>query len=289
MEIKISIESRKEFVRKLVDSLFEVWHNSKLYVNTNDENYIIAQCFVQAFILKTQAILKLTEGVRYYSGSETLLIDPTSMYPIFRSFYEHYIMFHSLFVQEREKDAREVLVLLWKIAGESNKVGIKNSPKKFNLNKETSSAYIEHLKKRVIGKIELLNASPRAKNILLNKVNSGFTKCNAIVLERDSQDKIIEVKVFQFCDYAQYIFENKELQDIYTVLSVDSHPTNIGIEHFGQMFNHPELLEDLLANILDSCLILIQKAINAYTEAFECKQVLELLSQEVKGILQIKC
>ena len=71
MEIKISIESRKEFVRKLADSLFEVWHNSKLYVNTNDENYIIAQCFVQAFILKTQAILKLTEGVRYYSGSET--------------------------------------------------------------------------------------------------------------------------------------------------------------------------------------------------------------------------
>ena len=63
MEIKISIESRKEFVRKLADSLFEVWHNSKLYVNTNDENYIIAQCFVQAFILKTQAILKLTEGV----------------------------------------------------------------------------------------------------------------------------------------------------------------------------------------------------------------------------------
>ena len=39
MEIKISIESRKEFVRKLADSLFEVWHNSKLYVNTNDENY----------------------------------------------------------------------------------------------------------------------------------------------------------------------------------------------------------------------------------------------------------
>lgn len=141
-----------ELLAKMADSLFEVWQEVKGTVDQDNKHYRIAQCLVQIILMKTQAVLKLTEGVKYYSGSETLLQDPTSMYVLFRSIYEHYVIFHSLFVQEKEDDAREVLELFWELAGETNKINLKNLPDDFESDREKSCDYIDRLESDILKK-----------------------------------------------------------------------------------------------------------------------------------------
>ena len=113
MEKEISIKVRQKLVERMADALFDVCYKSRICVHAKDVDYSIAQCFLQIFVMRTRSILKLAEGVKYSSASDLLLVDPISMYPIFRSFYEHYVVFHSLFIKEKDKDVRELLVLLW--------------------------------------------------------------------------------------------------------------------------------------------------------------------------------
>lgn len=171
MEKEISIEMRKNLVEKMADALFNVCYNSRFYIQAKDVDYSIAQCFLQIFVMRTRSILKLAEGVKYRSTSDLLLVDPISMYPIFRSFYEHYVVFHSLFVKERNKDARALLILLWQIFGESNKTRFKTLPKNFVRCQNVSRKQIEAMKENAVRKIETLNATKRVKNSLMIRIN----------------------------------------------------------------------------------------------------------------------
>lgn len=165
MEKEISIKVRKKLVERMADALFDVCYKSRICVHAKDVDYSIAQCFLQIFVMRTRSILKLAEGVKYSSASDLLLVDPISMYPIFRSFYEHYVVFHSLFVKEKDKDVRELLVLLWEIFGESNKIRLENLPKKFKSYQNVSCQQIEEMKAIAVRKIEALNATKRVKII----------------------------------------------------------------------------------------------------------------------------
>lgn len=306
MEKEISIEMRKNLVERMADALFNVCYNSRFYIQAKDVDYSIAQCFLQIFVMRTRSILKLAEGVKYRSTSDLLLVDPISMYPIFRSFYEHYVVFHSLFVKERNKDARALLILLWQIFGESNKTRFEKLPKNFKRCQNVSCQQIEEMKAIAVSKIEALNATKRVKNNLKNKLNPdvnntanvknnsndkikpGFKKLNHIVFERDKNGIIYEYKAEDYVSYAKYIFKDENLVDIYNVLSIESHPTDISVKQFGQMFNKKELCDELLKKVLDGCLILLKEAIASFVDVFECRKLLECLAPEVKDILAIE-
>lgn len=306
MEKEISIKVRKKLVERMADALFDVCYKSRICVQAKDVDYSIAQCFLQIFVMRTRSILKLAEGVKYSSASDLLLVDPISMYPIFRSFYEHYVVFHSLFVKEKDKDVRELLVLLWEIFGESNKIRLENLPKKFKSYQNVSCQQIEEMKAIAVSKIEALNATKRVKNNLKNKINPdvnnttsvknnskdkikpGFKKLNHIVFERDKNGIIYEYKAEDYVSYAKYIFKDEKLVDIYNVLSIESHPTDISVKQFGQMFNKKELCDELLKKVLDGCLILLKEAIASFVDVFEGKELLECLAIDIKDILAIK-
>lgn len=306
MEKEISIKVRQKLVERMADALFDVCYKSRICVHAKDVDYSIAQCFLQIFVMRTRSILKLAEGVKYSSASDLLLVDPISMYPIFRSFYEHYVVFHSLFVKEKDKDVRELLVLLWEIFGESNKIRLEKLPKKFESYQNVSCQQIEEMKAIAVSKIAALNATKRVKNNLKNKINPdvnnttnvknnskdkikpGFKKLNHIVFERDKNGIIYEYKAEDYVSYAKYIFKDEKLVDIYNVLSIESHPTDISVKQFGQMFNKKELCDELLKKVLDGCLILLKEAIASFVDVFECKELLKCLAIDIKDILAIK-
>lgn len=306
MEKEISIEMRKNLVERMADALFNVCYNSRFYIQAKDVDYSIAQCFLQIFVMRTRSILKLAEGVKYRSTSDLLLVDPISMYPIFRSFYEHYVVYHSLFVKERDKDARALLILLWQIFGESNKTRFEKLPKNFESYQNVSQQQIEAMKENAVRKIETLNATKRVKNSLMirinldvddtlnvennlnNKVKSDFKRLKYIVFKRDENKTIIEYNAEDYTSYAKYIFKDEKLFDIYNLLSIESHPTDISVKQFGQMFNNKELCYEMLKNILDGCLILLKEAIASFVDVFECKELLKCLAPEVKDILDIE-
>lgn len=287
METKDNLDAfNVEMLKKMADSLFEVLQEVKGAVDQSNKHYLIAQCFVQIILMKTKAILKLAEGIKYYSASKTILQDPTSMYVLFRSIYEHYVMFHSLFVQEKEDEAREVLELFWELAGEANKISLKNLSDNFLTERENSRDYIDRLKSDILEKIDKLHAINKVKGILHTRVNSTkFTKCKPIVLKRNSNGEIFEIKIYDWGEYAKNLFYNKQVLDLYTCLSVYSHPTYLEVTHFGQMFNNKEFLDSLLKGVISGCIIVLLFVIIDFSETFECQNALGLLPKEIVEIL----
>lgn len=275
-----------ELLAKMADSLFEVWQEVKGTVDQDNKHYRIAQCLVQIILMKTQAVLKLTEGVKYYSGSETLLQDPTSMYVLFRSIYEHYVIFHSLFVQEKEDDAREVLELFWELAGETNKINLKNLPDDFESDREKSCDYIDRLESDILKKIDKLHATNRVKENLRSRVNSIKNRYNPIVFKKNNKGEIIEFRKFDWGEYASNLFYNKLVLDLYTCLSVYSHPTYLEVTHFGQMFDNRELLNSLLRGVISGCVIVLLFVIFDFSETFESQRAIDLLPEELVEILR---
>lgn len=306
MEKEISIGDRKNLVGRMADALVTICFKSRFCVQVKDVDYSIAQCFLQIFVMRTRSILKLAEGLKYSSASDLLLVDPISMYPLFRSFYEHYVVFHSLFIKERDKDVRELLVLLWEIYGESNKTRFEKLPKNFEYYQNVSRQQIEAMKKNAVRKIETINATKRVKKCLMNRINldvnntlnvknnsndkikPDFKKLKHIVFKRDKNGTLYEYEAEDYVSYAKYIFKDEKMFDIYNLLSIESHPTDISVKQFGQMFNNKELCDELLKQVLDGCLILLKEAIASFVDVFECKELLKCLAPEVKDILAIE-
>ena len=198
------------------------------------------------------------------------------------------------------------MILLWQIFGESNKTRFKTLPKNFVRCQNVSRKQIEAMKENAVRKIETLNATKRVKNSLMirinldvddtlnvennqnNKVKSDFKRLKYIVFKRDENKTIIEYNAEDYTSYAKYIFKDEKLFDIYNLLSIESHPTDISVKQFGQMFNNKELCCEMLKNILDGCLILLKEAIASFVDVFECKELLKCLAPEVKDILAIE-
>lgn len=198
------------------------------------------------------------------------------------------------------------MILLWQIFGESNKTRFETLPKNFVRCQNVSRKQIEVMKENAVRKIETLNATKRVKNSLMirinldvddtlnvennqnNKVKSDFKRLKYIVFKRNENKTIIEYNAEDYTSYAKYIFKDEKLFDIYNLLSIESHPTDISVKQFGQMFNNKELCYEMLKNILDGCLILLKEAIASFVDVFECKELLKFLAPEVKDILAIE-
>ena len=221
----------------------------------------------QMSISKGISILNIARGIVYkndlLSASEMdnyTHIDPTATYALIRTQLEAFCTFHNIFLSEC-KDQREFLHDLWVVAGlkERQRYIDKNSPIN-NVNKgKKELERINELIIRINNNVNYLKLSEKGKNFIKDKINSRQFQ---LVFEDDGRlSKKSWREMFLNSDVSD-IFKN-----IYSNMSLYSHPSNVSVFQFGQMFEKGDNKEQILHSLK------LSKSIIAFMIADICKYI----------------
>lgn len=208
-------------VRNKHESNFELMHDGEL--------------LFQMTSLKCQAILSLIEGFELVNPFDGLQFkhttDPFSLIPIVRSQFEAYSTFNNLFVNHSEEE--QLLVYnLWVISGlKYRQLYAANLPK--TVEKQQSE-------KKQIESITLSIRESEAYKRLCDKERS---KIDSSIKDKKWQLKIENDKV-SFLSWKQ-MFEGARLHpnafnEIYPYLSLGTHPSNVSVFQFRELYKTGE-------------------------------------------------
>ena len=196
-----------------------------------------AKIIIQMMLTKVLYLKNAINGVSYLSNNgEGLpkLIDPTIIASLIRNIYETVGMFNLIYKSSNSKDEKKILYLLWVHAGlQYRQRFISGTKTKGNLDKfENEKKLIEE----VITDIE---------NITLYK-NLDEKNQNKIKTKLKEKDYLLkfnktDVEFLHWHELAKEMGADETLwNNIYTYFSLYSHPSNVSVFQFRDMFKKGE-------------------------------------------------
>jgi hypothetical protein len=215
----------------------------------------------------------VTENEIYLEGT----IDPTIISLLIRNIYEMIGMFNLIFINPNSKDERRILYLLWVHAGLSYR------------QKFSSLVTVEENKKKLQDEVKEIND---IKNEI--EQNNKFKQLDAknqgkIITKLKEKDYLIEfigndVNFLSWKDLVNTLHISKTVKEqIYTYLSLYTHPSNVSVFQFDKMFRgNNESREVIFFNIqLASCLlsVFIADYIKMHPKVLETFEKLPLKNQ----------
>ncbi|MBQ8361345.1 MAG: hypothetical protein IJX44_05270 [Bacteroidaceae bacterium] len=272
--------NKRNEIEKIVSSLEYFCNNSYLLVSKfreniaksdDDEEFAIAQCILQIAVCRIQSLLKLSSGICIVPNrKEISLLEPTSMVAILRSLYELVFIFRNIYIMTDNAYERRILLNIWQIRGYNNRQSQKAIPKKeefrseYSKKQEEDKLHIEELKKAIEQNLTTLNITNGAKSQIRKIMNSGSSAINGYKFEK-TNEVISSFSKISLTDSPEYLYENHELDIIYPLLSMYTHPSYLSVLQFGQMFNN-NYNEDLLMTILKSACLLNVRIIHDFCQ-----------------------
>jgi hypothetical protein len=198
---------------------------SKLTEIENDGHLMI-----QIILLKSLSLLKLANGFKYRNdlNNTTLndIYDPFGMGNLVRSQYEAFCNFNNIYIQSINQDEIELKYYLWVICG-------LKSRQRFPANSANSKEQREKESKIIVEYVDLI--SKNACYISLNERAKSNLEC--CLGNREWQIKVAGDNVYKIAWHQ--MFSNagvKHYDEQYNYLSSLSHPSNLSVILFKQMF-----------------------------------------------------
>lgn len=221
--------------KRILDSsmkiLFDHKKNSKLTEVDNDGHLLI-----QILLLKSMSLIKLTTGIRYRNDLNGTnlndIYDPFGMGNLVRSQYEAFCNFNNIYIQSKNQDEIYFKYYLWVLGGlNSRQRFLAKSPNAIEQRKmeaEIIEQYLDLLHKNS----SYIGLTERAK--------SNIERC---IGKREWQIKIIGDNAYKIAWHE--MFSNagvKHYDEQYNYLSSLSHPSNLSVIEFKQMYegSNPE-------------------------------------------------
>jgi len=208
-------------------------HEEPVYTHEEADAKIV----VQMMMTKVLHLKEVLSGISYTSKNGSRLnniIDPTIVASLIRNIYETTAMFNLIYRYPKTKDEREILYLLWVHSGLKYRQRFENivTTPENKEKQEYEKAQIE----KIVSTIE--------NNELFKKLderNQG--KIRTKIKDKDYLMKFDGTEV-SFLHWHQIlnIMGVKEgiLDNIYTYLSLYSHPSNVAVFQFADMFRKGE-------------------------------------------------
>ncbi len=231
-----NIDNEHIAFKKIIDvGMKMLWdHKKNTTINETDNDGHLS---FQMTLLKSISLLKLSSGLYYFNDLNNThlnsVFDPFGMGNIVRSQYEAFCNFNNIYIQSIDSNQLAIKYYLWVIAGLNSRQRFPTSEKTI-LKREKEAHIIKNY-------IDLLN-----KNVCFESL-SGSGKLNIqkcikkrewqIVINRNNAYKIGWHEMFSNAGV------NKIYDEQYNYLSTVSHPSNLSIIQFREMYEGETLVE----------------------------------------------
>lgn len=206
-------------------------HEDVLYTQAEADAKIVLQMMFSKLI----HLRKLFEGVTFINKEGTQLInpiiDPTIISSLVRNVYETVCMFNIVYDVPDTKDKKKILYNLWVIAG----LNYRQRFSKIIKNPENTLKAEEEKEK-----IEILTREIKETQLYkdLDAVNK--SKIDTKIKKKDYKIKIKDNKV-NYLDWQKisdnFISKSDMFGNMYTYFSLYSHPSNVSVFQFADMFS----------------------------------------------------
>lgn len=258
-----SIEKSIELMNIFHEFLFLVirkHHNDKVYNQPKADAKII----LQMMFTKSIHINKLLESVGFKSkdgGKLNPIIDPTIIASLVRNLYETVCLFHLIYTLPDSNDKRSIVYLLWVSSGLKYR-------QRFSASLPTNLEKLEQEAKAILGIQEQLeelvfyrSLSEQSKN----KINIMLKKKDfKICFEGDNVNFLSWQSITQTMSLTNDLFDQ-----IYNYFSLYSHPSNVAVFQFEDMFKvDNEAFKSLTTTSMKFCFSLLSIFIADYIKLF---------------------
>jgi hypothetical protein len=205
-------------------------HFDKIDNYSDGEARIVFQMMMTK-ILHLQSLLK---GVTFNSSDGVVLnniIDPTIVGTVVRNVYETTGMFNTIFRLQDNKEKRTIAYNLWVIAGLSYRQKLlKGTTNSEIIAKQTAElANIENLTNEIISTETFKNLDKKNQNLILNRIQK---KEYLIKIENNKVEHLNWQGLTKTMGIKDDLFNS-----VYNHFSLSSHPSNVSVFQFGEMFS----------------------------------------------------
>ena len=253
-------------------NVINIHHHDKVYSYADKDAKIINQMM----FTKLTHIKKLVEGVGYTAKNGDKLnaiIDPTIIASLTRNVYETTSLFNLIFRNTKTTDEKAIIYGLWVLSG-----------LKYRQRFASSATTPENIEKIEDEKKEIAKIETEIRETVLYKSLDAKNQAKIETKIKDKDFKIKfdgkEVTFLNWQDMCDVMELNKDLFDnIYTYFSLYSHPSQVAVFQFENMFSRDkEEYIELTSTNLKYCFSLLSVFIADYINLFpEVKDTFEKL------------
>ncbi|QXP61650.1 hypothetical protein [Olleya sp. HaHaR_3_96] len=240
-------ELRKEYLRLInLETIKDSFDLMDIYLNyfflvirkqkklTESVALSEAKIVNQMIFTKIAHMKEMAKGIEYLANDGATLnkiIDPTLIASNTRNLYETISMFNLIYIKPDTEDGKKILYNLWVIAGLKYRQRFENvitkdeNREKFEKEKEEIKSLINEIENTKL----YSNLNPKEQKKIKQKIR-----------EKDYKIKIENNKVTPLSWQASSTemgFKMDSLNNIYTYFSLYSHPSNVSVFQFADMFN----------------------------------------------------
>jgi len=208
-------------------------HSEEVYTQAEAD----AKLVIQMMLTKVLHLKSVIEGISFKAKDGSVLnkiIDPTIVASLIRNIYETVAMFNLIYRNTKSKEERELLYLLWVHAGLKYRQRFENVVTT-DENKEKQ----QHEKAQIDKIVAEIEASTLFKS--LDEKNQG--KIRTKLKDKDYLMRFegTEVNFLHWHDLTKVMgIKEGMLDDIYTYFSLYSHPSDVAVFQFADMFKPGE-------------------------------------------------
>lgn len=220
----------------------------------------------QMMLTKVLHIRQVVTGVSFTSSDGTILneiIDPTIVAPLIRNVYETVSMFNLIYRHTKTEDEKLILYNLWAIAGLNYRQKFESlitTPENDQKLKEEKQ-HIDSLVSEIENSNLYKGLNQKDKDKIQSKIKEKDFKI------RFDNNKVVFLHWQELCTTMGVKFGL--FDKIYTYFSLYSHPSNVAVFQFGEMFkNEDKAFLDLTNYNLKNLFVLLSIFIADYIHLF---------------------
>lgn len=229
-----TIEDNYELLNIYLEYFFQVinnHHSEKVYSYANRD----AKMVNQMIFTKVAHLKSIVEGINFKSHDGLQLagvVDPTVVAALIRNVYETVAMFHLIYRRTKTADEKAILYGLWVSSGLKYRQRFENviTTEENRAKLESEKKQIDDIKKEIQATELYKQLSEKNQNKILSKIKEKDYK---IWFNEDNN-----VEFLSWQDITKFIgLRNDLLDNIYGYFSLYSHPSNVAVFQFSDMFS----------------------------------------------------
>lgn len=289
----LSTEKHNEIIKESLscigDGLFHLFYNWRLSYDKKNvsEADAISQCILQIAVCKIRTLMSMCEGISLNPNElSTKVLDIPSMISVLRSLYELTFVFHNIYAEQDTKTERDIVLYLWKIRGLNNRQNLENVHPQYKAKEENEKKKIKELQGKIFALAKELKLPQDIISQLRNVVTSSSVDIKGYKFKKDKNSNVISFKSIRFNDGIEE-FLDKSVAPIYRFLSIQGHPSYLGVLQFGQMFDKGEDIKFLKTILACASNLASTLAIDFRDNVTGAKCIFDALSEREKNIIEV--
>jgi hypothetical protein len=236
MTLQLTLTFDLEEIDRALWQTFCLWRKYNMKHLTEVEN--ISQCQLQMMLLRVKSLRQMMNGVPLYLDKPEArkVLDIASMASVVRGIYETAFIYHNIFISADSEDERDLLICIWRIRGFNNTQGVPAPEGMENLQRLDAES-IAIYKRKANEIASRLNISEKARRLLDGIINDEDSNLRGYKFVKDEDNQIVNIEKKSFSK-PELLFGHKMYDNLYSYMSLFSHPSFLGMKHFADMFNN---------------------------------------------------